>query len=1012
MSDPRAVRLEPVAVSSESTVVAEYETTDKTASTYQSEAELETAFVRMLQEQSYEPFKAASEDDLISNLRLQLSKLNNIEFSDIEWKQFFNQCVASPNDTVKDKTRRIQRDHVQTLTRDDGTIKNISLIDKTNIHNNHLQVLVQYENEGARQNRYDVTVLVNGLPLVHTELKRRGVAIREAFNQINRYQRDSFWAGSGLYEYIQLFVISNGTHTKYYSNTVRESQLSNLGKQRSRSGTSDSFEFTNWWADAKNKRIDDLVDFTRTFFSKRTILNILTRYCAFTVDEKLMVMRPYQIAATEALLQRIATSTNHNQLGTLSAGGYVWHTTGTGKTFTSFKASQLATELPGVNKVVFVVDRKDLDHQTKREYENFAPGSVSSNKSTKVLRQQLADPDAKIVITTIQKLANFVKSEKKNKETSPALNQHVVFIFDECHRSQFGEMHTAITKAFKKYHLFGFTGTPIFNENASSGALNPNRRTTEALFGNKLHTYTIIDAIEDKNVLPFRIDYFNSVRTAGTPEDREVAAIDTEAAFLAPKRIQEVVTYIREHFDKKTKRSSSYRVVDRGTGQSRRLDGFNSLFATASIPAARAYYTEFQKQLKQAGAKPLKIGLIYSYAANPEEPELLADEEFETDAMPADDRTFLDDAISDYNTLFGTSYNTTAEQFESYYHDLTRRLKNRELDMVIVVNMFLTGFDAPTLNTLWVDKNLRAHGLLQAFSRTNRILNSIKTFGNIVCFRNLENATNESIALFGNKDARALVLLKPYSEYHSDYTQKVDDLTAGFTPGEQIVGESSQREFVQRWGELLKLRNILQAFDDFDSDTLLTDRQVQDYTSVYLDLHQEMTSRNASDRESIVDDLVFELELVKQVEVNVDYILSLVKQVQVVGEEAREDAKETLRRAVDASPTMRSKRELIEAFVESLTAASDVGGAWAEFTDAKRKEELDTLITESNLNRDAALKFVEEALRTGEIQEHGTGISELLPKMSRFSPDSKRSEAKSDLVNKLRAFVARFSGLH
>ena len=688
---------------------------------------------------------------------------------------------------------RIQEDYVQLLKRDDGTTKNITLIDKTNVHNNRLQVINQYEvgqGEGGAKyaNRYDVTVLVNGLPLVHIELKRRGVDIREAFNQINRYERDSFWAGSGLFDYVQLFVISNGTLTKYYSNTTRRQHLQDTSRATSaRKKTSNSFEFTSWWADAANKPIQDLTAFARTFFAKHTLLNILTRYCVLTADKMLLVMRPYQIAATERILQKIQVSTNYKKLGTIEAGGYVWHTTGSGKTLTSFKAAQLATRMAGVEKVLFVVDRKDLDYQTMREYDRFEKGAANSNTSTRVLKKQLEDPGARIIITTIQKLATFIAANKGHA----IYDGHVVIIFDECHRSQFGDMHTAITKAFKRYHLFGFTGTPIFAVNAASGG-NPRLRTTEQAFGERLHTYTIVDAITDKNVLPFRIDYVNTIQVGVDVKDKKVPAIDTERALLDSRRIAEVVRYTLEHFDQKTRRTSGYvytlisNVSDVAAGRNRveevkvasRVKGFNALFATASIEAAKRYYTEFAKQQQVLPPdRRLKVGLIYSYAPNEAEEDGYLDEEgFETDALDKSSRDFLEAAIGDYNAMFGTSYDTSSDKFQNYYKDLSLRLKNRQIDLVIVVNMFLTGFDATTLNTLFVDKRLVNHGLIQAYSRTNRILNSVKTYGNIVTFRDLEDETNDAIALFGNKDAKGIVLLKPYGDYYAEYGEKVAEL--------------------------------------------------------------------------------------------------------------------------------------------------------------------------------------------------------------------------------------------
>ena len=908
MNESPAVHYEPIAVSSESTVVTEFVPDAAGGSAYQSEADLEREFIRLLQDQAYDYLRITTEAQLITNLRTQLEALNNITFTDPEWAQFFSEKIAGVNDGIVEKTVRIQEDHVQVLKRDDGSSKNISLLDKKNIHNNRLQMINQYEirqgeGGGRRPNRYDVTVLVNGLPLVHVELKRRGVDIREAFNQIDRYQRDSFWAGSGLFEYVQLFVISNGTLTKYYSNTTRRQHLSEQVASKKAKKTSNSFEFTSWWADARNKPIQDLTGFTKTFFARHTLLNILTQYCVLTADRLLLVMRPYQIVATERVIQKVEISTNFKQLGSLAAGGFVWHTTGSGKTLTSFKTAQLASRLADVAKVLFVVDRKDLDYQTMREYDRFEKGAANSNTSTAVLRRQLEDPAAKIIITTIQKLSTFINANKGHA----IYGGHVVLIFDECHRSQFGDMHTAITKSFKRYNIFGFTGTPIFAVNSGPGT-NPNLRTTAQAFGcyqhcdpincppedhqRAIHTYTIVDAINDKNVLPFRIDYVNTIKLPEGLSDKQVSAIDTERALIAPERLSQVVGYTLEHFDQKTKRTQGYdysvvsNVADVVASRNRvaelkqasRVRGFNAIFATASIDAAKRYYLEFKKQ--RADLTPdqrLKVATIFSYAANEDVGDDYIDEEgFETSSLDQSSRDFLDEAIKDYNFLFGTSYDTSSDKFQNYYKDLSLRLKNRELDLVIVVNMFLTGFDATTLNTLFVDKRLVNHGLIQAYSRTNRILNSVKTYGNIVSFRDLEEETNEAIALFGNKDARGIVLLKPYAEYYADYAEKATELLEKFPLGEPIFGESAQKEFIALLGAILRLQNILTAFDDFAGDEILTERQMQDYRSIYLNLYAEFRKEGQSEKESINDDVVFEIELIKQVEINVDYILMLV----------------------------------------------------------------------------------------------------------------------------------------
>jgi type I restriction enzyme R subunit len=1029
MSEGKPTHFEPIAVSAESTVVAKFIPEPASASVYQSEAELECEFIKILQSEAYGYLPIRTEADLIANLRVQLEALNNIKFSDTEWERFFKERIAGEREGVVEKTVRIQEDYVQLLKRDDGTTKNITLIDKIDIHNNRLQVINQYEvgqNEGGAKhaNRYDVTVLVNGLPLVHIELKRRGVDIREAFNQINRYERDSFWAGSGLFDYVQLFVISNGTLTKYYSNTTRRQHLQDTSRATSaRKKTSNSFEFTSWWADAGNKPIQDLTAFARTFFAKHTLLNILTRYCVLTADRMLLVMRPYQIAATERILQRIQVSTNYKRLGTVEAGGYVWHTTGSGKTLTSFKAAQLATRMVGIEKVLFVVDRKDLDYQTMREYDRFEKGAANSNTSTRVLKKQLEDPGTRIIITTIQKLATFIAANKGHA----IYDGHVVIIFDECHRSQFGDMHTAITKAFKHYHLFGFTGTPIFAVNATSGG-NPRLRTTEQAFGERLHTYTIVDAITDKNVLPFRIDYVNTIQVGADVKDKKVPAIDTERALLDSRRIAEVVGYTLEHFDQKTRRTSGYvhtlisNVSDVAAGRNRveevkaasRVKGFNALFATASIMAAKRYYTEFAKQHQALPPdRWLKVGLIYSYAPNEAEEDGYLDEEgFETDTLDKSSRDFLEAAIGDYNAMFGTSYDTSSDKFQNYYKDLSLRLKNRQIDLVIVVNMFLTGFDATTLNTLFVDKRLVNHGLIQAYSRTNRILNSVKTYGNIVTFRDLEDETNDAIALFGNRDAKGIVLLKPYGDYYAEYGEKVAALLEWFPLGAPIQGESAQKAFIALLGQILRLQNILISFDDFAGNEILTERQGQDYRSVYLDLYAEYRRDQNADKEQINDDIVFEIELVKQVEINVDYILMLVQKYRVSRGDGEDlEIRANISRAIDSSPSLRNKKDLIEDFVDAVSATGEIDDEWGAYVAARREAELSEIIEAENLRPDETRAFIDSAFRDGAIQTTGTAITKVLPPVSRFSASGGHGEKKQLVLTKLSAFFERFFGL-
>lgn len=1051
MIDNPARNYDPVAVSEESTVVAEYIAEPAEETAYQSEAELEREFISILRSQAYEQLPIHTEDQLLANLRTQLERLNNVQFSDAEWTRFFDNHVAGANDGIKEKTIRIQEDHIQPLMRDDGSTKNIRLLDKKNIHNNHLQVINQYEvdkTEGgaAYSNRYDVTILVNGLPLVHVELKRRGVDIREAFNQIDRYQRHSFWAERGLFQYVQLFVISNGTLTKYYSNTTRAQHVEN-STRGGKTKTSNSYEFTSWWADANNKPIEELPAFARTFFAKRTLLNILTKFCVLTSDHLLLVMRPYQIVATERILQKITIATNYKKLGTIDAGGYVWHTTGSGKTLTSFKTAQLASRMDSVDKVLFVVDRKDLDYQTMREYDRFEKGAANSNTSTKVLKQQLEDPTARIIITTIQKLSTFLKREKNHDVT----NQHVVIIFDECHRSQFGDMHTLITRSFKRYNLFGFTGTPIFAVNSTGGG-NPNLRTTEQAFGEKLHTYTIVDAISDKNVLPFRVDYINTMRASHASEsdaangsggtgsavngsggtgtgDVEVSAIDREAALLAPQRITGVVSYIRTHYDQKTLRATSYehsvvtnvaqasrgRKAEETVKAARRVKGFNALFAVSSITAAKLYYQEFARQQEGLPSdKRLRVGMIYSYGVNEATADGSLDEEgFDAERLSGDSREFLDAVIADYNNMFGTSYDTSADSFQNYYKDLSMRLKNKELDLVIVVNMFLTGFDATTMNTLFVDKNLRAHGLIQAYSRTNRILNSAKAYGNIVCFRDLEEETNKALELFGNKDARSIVTLKPFAEYYDEYAEKVTELLDTYPLGERIVGEQAQKEFIALFGAILRLQNILTAFDNFAGNEILSEREAQDYRSRYLDLYNDFRRNEKTEKENINDDVVFEIELVKQVGITVDYILLLVEKYREShgdGEDAEIRAQIT--RAVDSSPQLRNKKDLVEEFVDSVTVTTAVDEAWPAYVRRKMAQELNRIIEGEKLKADATWDVVPAAFGSGAAYLGGAKIAKLLPPMSRFSRGGEdRKEKQSRVEQKLHELLARFDPL-
>ena len=996
----------------DSTVVTEYEPVKRKSDSYQSEQALENEFIRMLTEQGYDYLEIHNSESLIKNLRTQLEIVNDYKFTDSEWDRFFNDSIANNNDGIVEKTRKIQEDNIQVLKRDDGTSKNITLIDKKCIHNNRLQVINQYvENSGNYDNRYDVTVLVNGLPLVHIELKRRGVALKEAFNQINRYQRDSFWAGSGLYEYIQIFVISNGTSTKYYSNTTRESHIKEQTSTRNKSKkTSNSFEFTSYWADSNNKVISDLVDFTRTFFAKHTILNILTKYCVFTSEDLLLVMRPYQIVATERILNRIQVATNYKKMGTIEAGGYIWHTTGSGKTLTSFKTAQLASKLEYIDKVLFVVDRKDLDYQTMKEYDRFQKGAANGNRSTKVLQKQLEDTTSKIIVTTIQKLSEFVKRNKNH----PVYQKHMVLIFDECHRSQFGDMHKMIVQNFKNYHLFGFTGTPIFAKNAGR-TTNPDFCTTEQAFGEKLHTYTIVDAINDGNVLPFRIDYINTIKAKEGMTDKEVEAINTEEALLSPERVSNVVSYIIEHFDQKTKRNSFYDL------KGQRVNGFNSMFAVASIPMAKKYYLEFKKQLEEK-QKDLTIATIYSYAQNEEDTSdgILDDEGFETNLLDKSSREFLDFAIDEYNKKFKTNFSSEGNGFQDYYKDLSDKVKHREIDLLIVVNMFLTGFDATTLNTLWVDKNLKQHGLIQAYSRTNRILNSVKTYGNIVCFRNLQEVTNDAIALFGDKNATGIVLLKSYEDYYYGYEdnngkkqigyeERIAMLLQKYPLGVQIVGEKAEKDFIASIGNILRLRNILSSFDKFTGNEILSERDFQDYTGIYVDLYQKYKQKDDGEKESIKDDIVFEMELVKQVEVNIDYILMLVAKYHQSNCEDKEILG-TIDKAIKSSLALRSKKELIDGFISKINADTNVMDDWGKFVKEQKEIDLKKIINDENLNEEETRKFLDNAFRDGQVKTNGTDIEKILPPMRRFGGGN-RAKKKENIIVKVKKFFEKYFGL-
>ena len=1026
-----------VAETNENTVVTQYEPVKKRSDAYQSEAELEKEFISMLTEQGYEYLQIHTEEDMVANIRTKLEELNDYKFSDTEWERFFKEHIANGNDGPVEKTCKIQEDNIQVLKRDDNMTKNITLIDRKNIHNNRLQVINQYvvtTEQGARHdNRYDVTVLVNGFPLVHIELKRRGVPIREAFNQINRYERDSFRAGYGLFEYVQIYVISNGTNTKYYSNSTRYNAIMDAEVANAKKGkTSNSFEFTSFWADAKNRVIPDLIDFTKTFFAKHTILNILTKYCVFTSENMLMVMRPYQITATERILNRIEIAHNYKKYGDIAAGGYVWHTTGSGKTLTSFKTARLASNLSFIDKVLFVVDRKDLDYQTMKEYDRFEKGAANSNSSTTILERQLRDNKSKIIITTIQKLSNFIK---KNSEDHPVFNKQIVIIFDECHRSQFGDMHAAIVDSFNKYYMFGFTGTPIKTANVGTA-----KKTTAQTFGDELHSYTIVDAINDKNVLPFKVEYHKTMAVEPDIDDEMVLDIDRKKAYEAPERITKITQYILEHFDQKTYRGDKTYVYNALTNisevasadkgkveeikQKQRLSGFNSIFAVSSVEMAKAYYEEFRKQIKADPTKAIKFAVIYSYSANEEEPDGILDEENpeDTSALDQTARDFLDKAIQDYNMMFHTNYDTSSDKFQNYYKDVSLRMKNKELDMLIVVNMFLTGFDATTLNTLWVDKNLKMHGLIQAFSRTNRILNSIKTFGNVVCFRNLQKRVDSAIATFSDKEDGGVVLLHSFNDYYygfktidgkamKGYVDIIEELLDKYPLTEpQIIGEQSQKDFIVLFGSILRMRNLLVAFDEFKEKELLTERDLQDYLGRYQDLRDEWKrKRESGELSDITDDVVFEVELINQVEINIDYILMLVKKYHDTNCEDKEILI-SIKKAVDASPELRSKKELIDAFIREINDIDDIMIEWHDYVVEIREQELITIIEEERLKENETRKFLENAFREGAVKTVGTDIDRIMPPVSRFGGGN-RAVKKKTVIDRLKAYFDKFYGI-
>lgn len=1012
---------------------SKYSLVNEDLNTYQSEAALEYEFIEDLVSQGYEnPKTITSHEAMLDNIRVHIQALNNVVFSDNEWSRFVMEYLDKPGDSIVEKTRKIHDDYIYDFTFDDGHIQNIYLVDKKDIARNKLQVISQFEQKGTQANRYDVTILVNGLPLVQVELKKRGVAIREAFNQVHRYSKESFNSENSLYKYLQIFVISNGTDTRYFANTVERDK--------------NSFDFTMNWAKADNMLIKDLKDFTATFFQQNTILNVLLTYSVFDTSNTLLVMRPYQIAATERMLWKIRSSYYSKKWSTTEGGGYIWHTTGSGKTLTSFKAARLATELDFIDKVFFVVDRKDLDFQTMKEYQRFSPDSVNGSESTAGLKRNSEKDDNKIIVTTIQKLNNLMKSEGN----LDIYNKQVVFIFDECHRSQFGEAQKNLTKKFKKYYQFGFTGTPIFPENALGAD------TTASVFGSELHSYVITDAIRDEKVLKFKVDY-NDVRPHFKDiekelDEKKLTAAENKTALLHPERIKEISQYILKNFNIKTHRNQ-------GSSQ-----GFNAMFAVNSVDAAKCYYEELNKQ--QAGStRPLKIATIFSFAANEEQNAVgdIADETFEVSAMDSSAKEFLTKAINDYNEMFKTSYGVDSNEFQNYYRDLAKRVKNREVDLIIVVGMFLTGFDAPTLNTLFVDKNLRYHGLIQAFSRTNRIYDSTKTFGNILTFRDLETATIDAITLFGDSNTKNVLLEKSYNEYlegftdivtgeaRRGYVEVVKELKEMFPNPDEIVTERDKKDFAKLFGEYLRIENILQNFDEYnqlkafqsidindataveefknanfitDEDIaamqnidVLKERTIQDYRSTYNDirewLRRERKGKEAEESEIDWNDVVFEVDLLKSQEINLDYILELLFEHNKKVKD-KESLIAEIRRVIRSSVGNRAKESLVVDFInatnlDDLNDKTSVIEAFFTYAQQRQKDEAMALIAEENLNEEEAKRYITVSLKREYASENGTELNALLPKMSPLNPQYLTK--KQSVFQKMISFVEKFKGI-
>lgn len=997
--------MQTIAQLSNGIILDNYDKKPRSNESYQSETQMEENLIKDLISLGYEKIEIKDTKELYLNLRIQIQNLNNTTFTDSEWERFLSEYLDTPTDTLIEKTRKIQDNHIYDFKDDNNNLKNIKIIDKKNIYNNHLQVVNQITQKGSHENRYDVSILVNGLPLVHIELKKRGVNLKEAFNQIHRYSKESFNIDHSLYKYVQIFVISNGTLTKYFANTTAQNK--------------NHYEFTCEWADAKNQVINDIEDFTATFFAKRTILELLSKYCVFDVNNTLLIMRPYQIAATERILQKINSSFQNKKAGSSAAGGFIWHTTGSGKTLTSFKTARLATDLEYIDKVFFVVDRKDLDNQTIQEYEKFQKGCVSSNKNTKELKSVIEKNDNKIIVTTIQKLNEFVK---KNTEHE-IYKKQCVLIYDECHRSQFGEAQKNIRKSFKNYYQFGFTGTPIFPQNALGG------ETTEGIFGKRLHSYVITDAIRDKKVLKFKVDYNNinvKFKDAEIQRDEKELQKLEKSMLLHPERISQIASHILKVYNTKTHRNEHYDL------KNKRLQGFNAMFAVQSIEAAKIYYEEFQKLQKDLPEdKRLKIATIFSFAANEEQKSIgeIIDESFETTALNSSAKEFLDKAIKEYNSHFSTNFSTS--EFQEYYKHLSQKVKNKEVDLIIVVGMFLTGFDAPTLNTLFVDKNLKFHGLIQAFSRTNRILNSVKTFGNIVCFRDLQEDTKDAIKMFGDENSANIILEKSYSEHINGYIDEdgkkiqgyieiSNELLQKFPDPTQITLQSEKKEFLTLFGEFLKSQNILKNFDEFENfKEIIPLGLIQDMQSVYLDIKEEIFNKKQSSQtknETLIDfsDVEFQIELLQTQEINLDYILSLIitkaKEFQNI-----DTLKDEVKRTIRSSLGNRAREELILEFINKnekeiykTQKTQDILKAFYSYAQKQKEEQTLKLTQDENLKQDA-LRFIQKSIKDGYVNRSGTDFDKILPPTSRRSGE--REAKKQSVFTKIQKLVEVFTGI-